>query len=190
MLYHSCHALILYSKASSAYSFKARLVKICMSSIFQAKSICEKVFAVHPEFEESSKSPSFELFSDSNFCGKMKVLDKLLKLFKQQKDKVLLFSYSTQVSIHACQGLFVKYNHAIYIPRLFVVIVLVLAEICSLPFTRLIFHVYKLDKYARNIFNLPIHVKGYLHDTICRIQFLLWPQITIVPDVYLRVFAR
>lgn len=28
----------------------------------------------------------------------MKVLDKLLKLFLQQKDKVLLFSYSTQVS--------------------------------------------------------------------------------------------
>lgn len=54
---------------------------------------------VHPEFEAASKSPSFELFSDSNFCGKMKVLDKLLKLFQQEKDKVLLFSYSTQVSI-------------------------------------------------------------------------------------------
>ncbi len=57
------------------------------------------MFAVHPKFETASKSPSFELFSDSNFCGKMKVLDKLLKLFQQQKDKVLVFSYSTQVSM-------------------------------------------------------------------------------------------
>ncbi|XP_028390617.1 DNA excision repair protein ERCC-6-like 2 isoform X2 [Dendronephthya gigantea] len=63
----------------------------------RAKAVCEKVFAVHPEFERASKSPSFELFSDSNFCGKMKVLDKLLKLFQQEKDKVLLFSYSTQL---------------------------------------------------------------------------------------------
>jgi hypothetical protein len=66
--------------------------------IFKAKALCEKVFVVHPEFEVASKSPSFELFSDSNYCGKMKVLDKLLKLFQQEKDKVLLFSYSTQVS--------------------------------------------------------------------------------------------
>ena len=71
-----------------------------ISFIFQAKAICEKVFVVHPEFEAASKSPSFELFSDSNFCGKMKVLDKLLKLFQQEKDKVLLFSYSTQVSVN------------------------------------------------------------------------------------------
>ena len=60
--------------------------------------ICEKVFSAHPYFKEASKLPSIELFSDSNFCGKMKVLDELLKLFQRQKDKVLLFSYSTQVS--------------------------------------------------------------------------------------------
>ena len=38
-------------------------------------------------------------FSDPKYCGKMKVLAGLLSVFRKQKAKILLFSYSTRVGL-------------------------------------------------------------------------------------------
>ena len=43
---------------------------------------------------------SFELLSDPKYCGKMKVLDKLLRVFQEGRRKALLFSRSTQVGLN------------------------------------------------------------------------------------------
>ena len=54
---------------------------------------------------------SFELLSDPKYCGKMKVMEKLLRVFKEEHSKLLVFSRSTQVCLmqltsysHFCRG--------------------------------------------------------------------------------------
>ena len=64
---------------------------------FQAKELCLRVFARYPEFSGCAEMSSFELLSDPKYCGKMKVLEKLLRVFKEEHSKLLLFSRSTQV---------------------------------------------------------------------------------------------
>ncbi|KAJ8285199.1 hypothetical protein GJAV_G00023440 [Gymnothorax javanicus] len=59
--------------------------------------ICEKVFQKFPDFMQRQKEAAFEALSDPMYSGKMKVLQKLLKHFMQNKDKVLLFSLSTRL---------------------------------------------------------------------------------------------
>ena len=66
---------------------------------FQAKELCLRVFARYPEFSGCTELSSFELMSDPKYCSKMKVLDKLLGIFRTEYSKVLLFSRSTQVRI-------------------------------------------------------------------------------------------
>lgn len=89
--------LKLFLKVSNHAALLLPQIKQTEEQRKRATAVCEKVFSAHPDFKLASELPSLQLFSDSNFCGKMKVLDKLLKLFKRQKDKVLLFSYSTQL---------------------------------------------------------------------------------------------
>lgn len=60
-------------------------------------AICEKVFQKFPDFVQRCKQASFEAMSDPIYSGKMKVLQKLLKHYRQRKDKVLLFSLSTKL---------------------------------------------------------------------------------------------
>ncbi|KAG5841264.1 hypothetical protein ANANG_G00197710 [Anguilla anguilla] len=59
--------------------------------------ICEKVFQKFPDFMQRQREAAFEAMSDPVYSGKMKVLQKLLKHFVQNKDKVLLFSLSTRL---------------------------------------------------------------------------------------------
>ncbi|XP_033829135.1 DNA excision repair protein ERCC-6-like 2 [Periophthalmus magnuspinnatus] len=59
--------------------------------------ICENVFQQFPDFVQRCKHESFEALSDPMYSGKMKVLQKLLHHYRQQKDKVLLFSLSTKL---------------------------------------------------------------------------------------------
>ena len=72
---------------------------VSQTLFIQARLICDKVFARYPEFLENGELSSFEVLSDPKFCGKMKVVDKLLKAFQEEKAKVLLFSRSTQVRL-------------------------------------------------------------------------------------------
>ncbi|KAJ8380775.1 hypothetical protein SKAU_G00015530 [Synaphobranchus kaupii] len=60
-------------------------------------AICEKVFQKFPDFTQRQREAAFEAMSDPVYSGKMKVLQKLLKHFVQNKDKVLLFSLSTRL---------------------------------------------------------------------------------------------
>ncbi|XP_064152966.1 DNA excision repair protein ERCC-6-like 2 isoform X2 [Anguilla rostrata] len=59
--------------------------------------ICEKVFQKFPDFMQRQREAAFEAMSDPVYSGKMKVLQKLLKHFMQNKDKMLLFSLSTRL---------------------------------------------------------------------------------------------
>ncbi|KAI1900065.1 hypothetical protein AGOR_G00046200 [Albula goreensis] len=59
--------------------------------------ICEKVFRKFPEFTQRCREAAFEAMSDPMYSGKMKVLQRLLRHFLQNKDKVLLFSLSTKL---------------------------------------------------------------------------------------------
>ncbi|XP_032218750.2 DNA excision repair protein ERCC-6-like 2 isoform X2 [Nematostella vectensis] len=63
----------------------------------RAKAICEGVLTRHPHFVQSLAENSFQTLSNPEYCGKMKVLDKLLRMFEKDKCKVLLFSYSTEL---------------------------------------------------------------------------------------------
>ena len=63
----------------------------------QAKAICDKVFQRYPEFAEAARCGSLEVLSDPSYSGKMKVLDKLMRVFEEAQSKVLVFSYSTEV---------------------------------------------------------------------------------------------
>ncbi|XP_070760337.1 DNA excision repair protein ERCC-6-like 2 isoform X2 [Enoplosus armatus] len=59
--------------------------------------ICAKVFQKFPDFVQRCKDEAFEALSDPMYSGKMKVLQKLLKYYRQKRDKVLLFSLSTKL---------------------------------------------------------------------------------------------
>ncbi|XP_061673844.1 DNA excision repair protein ERCC-6-like 2 isoform X2 [Syngnathoides biaculeatus] len=60
-------------------------------------AICQKVFQKFPDFVQRCKDEAFEALSDPMYSGKMKVLQKLLRFYRQKKDKVLLFSLSTKL---------------------------------------------------------------------------------------------
>ncbi|XP_040272919.1 DNA excision repair protein ERCC-6-like 2 isoform X1 [Bufo bufo] len=59
--------------------------------------ICGEVFSKFPEFIQQSKEAAFETISDPKYSGKMKVLQQLLNHCRKNKDKVLLFSFSTKL---------------------------------------------------------------------------------------------
>ncbi|XP_044302235.1 DNA excision repair protein ERCC-6-like 2 isoform X2 [Varanus komodoensis] len=59
--------------------------------------VCSQVFSKFPDFAQLSKDAAFETISDPKYSGKMKVLQKLLDHFRRNKDKVLLFSFSTKL---------------------------------------------------------------------------------------------
>ncbi|KAM4802966.1 DNA excision repair protein ERCC-6-like 2 isoform X1 [Urocitellus parryii] len=61
------------------------------------KRICDQVFSKFPDFVQKSKESSFETLSDPKYSGKMKVLQQLLNHFRKNRDKVLLFSFSTKL---------------------------------------------------------------------------------------------
>jgi SNF2 family DNA or RNA helicase len=63
----------------------------------KCREICEEVFLQHHEFIYITRQASFQTLSDPEYCGKMKVLDKLLEVFKEEGSKVVLFSQSTQL---------------------------------------------------------------------------------------------
>ncbi|XP_041475305.1 DNA excision repair protein ERCC-6-like 2 [Lytechinus variegatus] len=58
---------------------------------------CEIAFAKQPQFVELSREARFATLSDPTYCGKMQVLEKLLRVFKRENNKVLLFSSYTQL---------------------------------------------------------------------------------------------
>ncbi|XP_053395526.1 uncharacterized protein LOC123523704 isoform X2 [Mercenaria mercenaria] len=62
-----------------------------------ARKICEAALSKHPEFVAQTKEASFKTLSDPKYCGKMKILQGLLKVFYKEHSKTLVFSYSTQV---------------------------------------------------------------------------------------------
>ncbi|NWI84493.1 ER6L2 protein, partial [Pitta sordida] len=61
------------------------------------KRVCSQVFSSFPDFVQLSKDAAFETISDPKYSGKMKVLQQLLNHFRKNKDKILLFSYSTKL---------------------------------------------------------------------------------------------
>ncbi|KAF1423073.1 DNA excision repair protein ERCC-6-like 2, partial [Spheniscus mendiculus] len=61
------------------------------------KRVCSQVFSSFPDFAQLSKDAAFETISDPKYSGKMKVLQQLLNHFRKNKDKVLLFSFSTKL---------------------------------------------------------------------------------------------
>ncbi|XP_005384743.2 PREDICTED: DNA excision repair protein ERCC-6-like 2 isoform X1 [Chinchilla lanigera] len=61
------------------------------------KRICDQVFSRFPDFVQKSKDAAFETLSDPKYSGKMKVLQQLLNHFRKNKDKILLFSFSTKL---------------------------------------------------------------------------------------------
>ncbi|XP_074058919.1 DNA excision repair protein ERCC-6-like 2 isoform X2 [Macrotis lagotis] len=61
------------------------------------KRICNQVFSKFKDFMQKSKDAAFETISDPKYSGKMKVLQQLLNHCKKNKDKVLLFSFSTKL---------------------------------------------------------------------------------------------
>ncbi|XP_054040939.1 DNA excision repair protein ERCC-6-like 2 isoform X4 [Rissa tridactyla] len=61
------------------------------------RRVCSQVFSSFPDFVQLSKEAAFETISDPKYSGKMKVLQQLLNHFRKNKDKVLLFSFSTKL---------------------------------------------------------------------------------------------
>ncbi|KAM5328099.1 DNA excision repair protein ERCC-6-like 2 isoform 2-T2 [Glossophaga mutica] len=61
------------------------------------KRICDQVFSRFPDFVQKSKEAAFETLSDPKYSGKMKVLQQLLSHCRKNRDKVLLFSFSTKL---------------------------------------------------------------------------------------------
>ncbi|NWX79958.1 ER6L2 protein, partial [Alca torda] len=61
------------------------------------RRVCSQVFSSFPDFVQLSKDAAFETISDPKYSGKMKVLQQLLNHFRKNKDKVLLFSFSTKL---------------------------------------------------------------------------------------------
>ncbi|XP_035877375.1 DNA excision repair protein ERCC-6-like 2 isoform X2 [Phyllostomus discolor] len=61
------------------------------------KRIYDQVFSRFPDFVQKSKDAAFETLSDPKYSGKMKVLQQLLSHCRKNRDKVLLFSFSTKL---------------------------------------------------------------------------------------------
>uniref|UniRef100_A0A7M4ESU1 ERCC excision repair 6 like 2 n=1 Tax=Crocodylus porosus TaxID=8502 RepID=A0A7M4ESU1_CROPO len=61
------------------------------------KRVCNQVFSRFPDFVQLSNDAAFETISDPKYSGKMKVLQQLLNHFRKNRDKVLLFSFSTKL---------------------------------------------------------------------------------------------
>ncbi|XP_014679912.1 PREDICTED: DNA excision repair protein ERCC-6-like 2, partial [Priapulus caudatus] len=61
-----------------------------------AREICERVLSHCPEFVDQTRHAAFRTLSDPKYCGKMAVLAGLLRVFRKERSKVLLFSYSTR----------------------------------------------------------------------------------------------
>ncbi|KYO20697.1 DNA excision repair protein ERCC-6-like 2 [Alligator mississippiensis] len=61
------------------------------------KRVCNQVFSKFPDFVQLSNDAAFETISDPKYSGKMKVLQQLLNHFRKNRDKVLLFSFSTKL---------------------------------------------------------------------------------------------
>ncbi|NWU70610.1 ER6L2 protein, partial [Pterocles burchelli] len=61
------------------------------------KRVCNQVFSSFPDFVQLSKDAAFETISDPKYSGKIEVLQQLLNHFRKNKDKVLLFSFSTKL---------------------------------------------------------------------------------------------
>uniref|UniRef100_A0A8D0L3E3 DNA excision repair protein ERCC-6-like 2 n=1 Tax=Sphenodon punctatus TaxID=8508 RepID=A0A8D0L3E3_SPHPU len=61
------------------------------------KRVCNQVFSKFPDFVQLNKDAAFETISDPKYSGKMKVLQQLLNHFIKNKDKILLFSFSTKL---------------------------------------------------------------------------------------------
>ncbi|XP_070564369.1 DNA excision repair protein ERCC-6-like 2 isoform X2 [Ptychodera flava] len=62
-----------------------------------SEKICSKVFTRYPQFLQTTRQAAFATLSDPVYCGKMKVLIKLLDICKKDGSKVLLFSYYTKL---------------------------------------------------------------------------------------------
>ncbi|XP_018413367.1 PREDICTED: DNA excision repair protein ERCC-6-like 2 [Nanorana parkeri] len=80
------HAALLQSDANTSKKQDAHIQRICV-----------EVFSKFPEFVQQSKEAAFETISDPKYSGKMKVLQQLLNHCRKNKDKVLLFSFSTKL---------------------------------------------------------------------------------------------
>ena len=66
----------------------------------KASRVCEEVFRKHPKFTKMSHKASFMTLSSTEYCGKMKTLEKLLETFHEANDKVIIFSMSVKVHGH------------------------------------------------------------------------------------------
>ncbi|XP_062592723.1 LOW QUALITY PROTEIN: DNA excision repair protein ERCC-6-like 2 [Saccostrea cucullata] len=62
-----------------------------------SKMICKSVFEEFPHFYNHTRESAFRTLSDPKYCGKMRILQRLLKVFQRDHSKVLIFSYSTRV---------------------------------------------------------------------------------------------
>ncbi|XP_061181749.1 DNA excision repair protein ERCC-6-like 2 [Saccostrea echinata] len=62
-----------------------------------SKMVCKAVFEEFPHFYNHTKESAFRTLSDPKYCGKMRILQRLLKVFQRDHSKVLIFSYSTRV---------------------------------------------------------------------------------------------
>uniref|UniRef100_A0ABM0MEN1 DNA repair and recombination protein RAD26-like n=1 Tax=Saccoglossus kowalevskii TaxID=10224 RepID=A0ABM0MEN1_SACKO len=61
-----------------------------------AKKICERAFKKYPQFVHLTQSAAFTTLTNTMYCGKMKILEKLLHRFREEGSKILLFSYYTK----------------------------------------------------------------------------------------------
>ncbi|XP_072271087.1 DNA excision repair protein ERCC-6-like 2 isoform X2 [Pyxicephalus adspersus] len=80
------HAALLQSDSNTSKKQEAHIQRIC-----------SEVFSKFPEFVQQTKEAAFETISDPKYSGKMKVLQQLLNHCRKNKDKVLLFSFSTKL---------------------------------------------------------------------------------------------
>ncbi|KAM4049432.1 DNA excision repair protein ERCC-6-like 2 [Anomaloglossus baeobatrachus] len=80
------HAALLQSDSNTSKKQKDHI-----------RRICSEVFSKFPQFIQQSKEAAFETISDPKYSGKMKVLQQLLNHCRKNKDKVLLFSFSTKL---------------------------------------------------------------------------------------------
>nr|XP_058956968.1 DNA excision repair protein ERCC-6-like 2 isoform X2 [Pocillopora verrucosa] len=87
----------LLLKVANHAALLAPTVRQSLDQQEKAKDLCLRVFARYPEFSGCTEISSFELLSDPKYCGKMKVLEKLMKVFQEERSKLLLFSRSTQL---------------------------------------------------------------------------------------------